>query len=41
MSSPIGQEAAIGLYQNSDRSKAKFLNLGGWHGVRSVNIATL
>ena len=37
MSSPIGQEAAFGVYQNSD----KFSNLGGWHGVRTVNIATL
>ena len=41
MSSPIGQEGAFGVYQNSDIFKVKFSNLGGWHGVRSVNIATL
>ena len=41
MSSPIGQEAAFGVYQNSDRFNVKFSNLGGCHGVRTVNIATL
>ena len=41
MSSPIRQEAVFGIYQNSDRFKVKFSNLGGWNGVRSVNIATL
>ena len=41
MSSPIGQEADFGIYQNSDRFNVKFSNLGGWHGVRTVNIATL
>ena len=41
MSSPIGQEAAFGVYQNSDRFKVKFSTLSYWHGVRTVNIATL
>ena len=41
MISPIGQEAAFGVYQISDRFKVKFSNLGGCHGVRTVNIATL
>ena len=29
MSSPFGQEAVISVYQNSDRFKVKFSNLGG------------
>ena len=33
--------SAFGVYQNSDRFKVKFSNLGGCHGVRTVNIATL
>ena len=41
MSIPIGQEAAFGVYQNSDRFKVKFSTLSYWHGVRTVNIATL
>ena len=41
MSSPIGQEAAFGVYQTSDRFKVKFSNSGSWHGVCTVNIATL
>ena len=41
MSSPIKQEAAFGIYEDSDRFKVKFSNLGGWHGVGTVNIATL
>ena len=41
MSSPIGQEAAFDVYQNSDRFKVKFSNLSDCHGVRTVNIATL
>ena len=41
MSSPIGQEAAFGIHQNSDRSKVKFASLGDCYGVRTVNIATL
>ena len=41
MSSPFGQEAAFGVYQNSDRFKVKFSTLSYWHGVRTVNIATL
>ena len=41
MSSPIGQKAAFGIYQNSDRFKVKFSNIGGWYGVRIVDIATL
>ena len=41
ISSSIGQEAAFGVYQNSDRFNVKFSNLGGCHGVRTVNIATL
>ena len=39
MSSPIGQEAAFGVYQNSDRFKVKFSSLGDWYDVRTVNIA--
>ena len=41
MSRPIGQEAAFGIYQNSDRFKVKFSSLGDWYGVRTVNFATL
>ena len=41
MSSPVGQEAVNDVYQNSDRFKVKFSNLGGWYGVPTVNIATL
>ena len=41
MSSPIEQEGVFGVYQNSDRFKVKFSNLGGCHGVRTENIATL
>ena len=41
MSSPIGQEAAFGVYQISDRFKVKFSTLSYWHGVRTVNIATI
>ena len=41
MSSPIGQEAAFGVNQISDKFIVKFSNLGGWFGVRTVNIATL
>ena len=40
MSSPIGKEAAVGIYQNSDRFKVKFASLGDWYDVRTVNIAT-
>ena len=40
ISSPIEQEAAFGVYQNSDRFKVKFLSLGNWYDVRTVNIAT-
>ena len=42
MSSPIGQEAVFGVYQNSDRFKVKFssLSLGDWYDVRTENIAT-
>ena len=38
MSSPIGQEAAFGVYQNSDRIKVKFSSLGDWYDERTVNI---
>ena len=41
MSRPIGQEAAFGIYQNSDRFKVKFSSLGDWYGVRTVNLASL
>ena len=41
MSQPIGQEAAFGIYQNSDRFKVKFSSLGDWYDVRTVNFATL
>ena len=41
MSSPIGQEAVFGVYQNSDRFKVKVSSLGDWYDVRTVNIATL
>ena len=41
MSSPIGQEAAFVIHQNSDRSKVKFSSLGDCYGVSAVNIATL
>ena len=41
MSSPIGLEAAFGVYQDSDIFKVMFSNLSGCHGVRTVNIATL
>ena len=41
MSSPIGQEAAFGVYQNSDRFKVKFSNFGVWHDIRTLNIAIL
>ena len=40
MSIPIGQEAAFGVYQNSDRFKVKFASLGDWCDVRIVNVAT-
>ena len=40
MSSPIEQEAAFGVYQNSGRFKVKFSSLGDWNNVRTVNIAT-
>ena len=40
MSSPVGQDAAFGVYQNSDRFKVKFSSLGDWYGVSTVNIAT-
>ena len=40
MSSPIGQEAVFGVYQNSDRFKVKFSSLGDWYDVRSATIAT-
>ena len=40
MSSPIGQEAAFGVYQNSDRLGVMFSSLGDWYDVRTVDIAT-
>ena len=40
MSSPIEQEDAFGVYQNSDRFNVKFSSLGDWYDVRTVNIAT-
>ena len=41
MSSAIGQEAAFGVYQISDRFKVKFSSLGDWYIALTVNIATL
>ena len=41
MSRPIGQEAAFGIHQNSDKCKVKFSSLGDWYGVHTVNFATL
>ena len=40
MSSPIGQEAAFGVDQNSVRFKVQFSNFGDWYYIRTVNIAT-
>ena len=40
MSSPIGQEAVFGVYENSDRFRVKFSSLGDWYDVRTVTIAT-
>ena len=40
MSSPIGQEAVFGVYQNSDIFKVKFSSLSDLYDVRTVNIAT-
>ena len=40
MSSPIGQEVAFGVYQNSGRFNVKFSSFGDWYYVSSVNITT-
>ena len=37
MSSPIGQEAAFGVYQNSGRFNVKFSTFGDWYYVSTVN----
>ena len=39
MSSPIGQEAAFDVYQNSARLNVKFSTFGDWYFVSTVNIA--
>ena len=38
--SPIGQEAAFGVYQNSGRFNVKFSTFGDWYYVSTVNIAS-
>ena len=40
VSSPIGQEAVFGMYQNSDRINVKFSTFGDWYFVSTVNTAT-
>ena len=40
VSSPIGQEAAFGVYQNSGRFNVKFSTFGDWYYVSTVNIAS-
>ena len=40
MSSPIGQAATFGMYQNSDRFNVKSSSFGDWCYVSTVNIAT-
>ena len=39
VSSPIGQEAVFGMYQNSDRINVKFSTFGDWYYVSTVNTA--
>ena len=40
VSSPIGQEAVFGMYQNSDRINVKFSTFDDWYYVSTVNTAT-
>ena len=39
MSSPIGQAATFGMYQNSGRFNVKFSSFDNWYYVSTVNIA--